>query len=73
MFKPMVFGIPDSYEFTIYNRWGQLVFYSKDTRKGWDGRIKGARQKSGVFVWNCRYKFSGEKSVFKKGSVMLIE
>src|ERR1019366_858001 len=29
-----------TYEFSIYNRYGQLLFYSKDITEGWDGTNK---------------------------------
>ena len=47
-------GIPvgiDRFGFMkIYNRWGQLLFYSTDHRKGWDGNLKGVRQETGTYV-----------------------
>ncbi|MDP3556281.1 MAG: PKD domain-containing protein [Bacteroidota bacterium] len=30
-----------SYNLTVYDRWGQKIFYTKDYTKGWDGKIKG--------------------------------
>ncbi|MEP7373222.1 MAG: gliding motility-associated C-terminal domain-containing protein [Chitinophagaceae bacterium] len=72
LFRPVIYGSPDSYEFTVYNRWGQLVFFTKDIKKGWDGKWEGAMQHSNVFVWSCRYKFSGESVIVKNGTVALI-
>jgi gliding motility-associated-like protein len=72
LFKPTVFGTPEKYEFTVYNRWGQLVFNTKNTQMGWNGRIKGSKQNSNLFIWTCSYKFSGEQAVFNRGSVVLI-
>ncbi len=72
IFKPVIFGILDRYEFTIYNRWGQVVFHTKDIRKGWDGTFKGKRQNSEIFVWSCQYKFPGLNTMLKKGTVALI-
>ncbi|MPM34339.1 hypothetical protein SDC9_80921 [bioreactor metagenome] len=40
MFRP--FGIgwdTDSYNMRIYNRWGELVFFSTDINHGWDGNM----------------------------------
>ncbi|MBE51296.1 MAG: hypothetical protein CMP51_06370 [Flavobacteriales bacterium] len=42
------------YEFTIYNRWGQLVFRSLDPNIGWDGTFSGSDFnicQSGKYIW----------------------
>ncbi len=70
-FQPMLFGKVRSYRFSIYNRWGQLLFYTKDAQKGWDGRLAGVLQ-SGVFVWTCTYQFEGEEPKTEKGTLTLI-
>jgi gliding motility-associated-like protein len=38
-------------DFKVYDRWGQLMFQTKNWKNGWDGTYKGAPQPSGVFVW----------------------
>jgi gliding motility-associated-like protein len=63
----------DNYQFKVYNRWGQLVFESKNWKERWDGKVKGALQGSGVYVWMLRYtNRDTKKPVFKKGTVTLI-
>jgi gliding motility-associated-like protein len=62
-----------SYELSIFNRWGQKVFETRDYTKGWDGTVNGQVQDTGVFVWFCKYKkinspLNGEIS----GTVLLI-
>ena len=37
--------------FSIYNRWGQLVFTTRINGQGWDGRIKGELQGTPSYVW----------------------
>ena len=49
--KPLVIGIFKLEHFTIYDRWGGVVFRSNDLTKGWDGFIKGAEAPIGVYVW----------------------
>jgi gliding motility-associated-like protein len=60
-------------DFRVYNRWGQLVFHSRDWTKKWDGKIGGLLQASGVFVWMLEYTHivTGEKR-FQKGTTTLI-
>lgn len=63
----------DNYEFRVYNRWGQLVFQSRNWQDKWDGRINGQFQTTGVYVWMLSYTHRDTKQpVFKKGTVTLI-
>ncbi len=38
-------------EVSIYNRYGQLVFYNRGFTKQWDGSFKGKPQPSGVYIY----------------------
>jgi gliding motility-associated-like protein len=71
-FKAMVFGNSKKFELTIYNRWGQIIFYTTDPTKGWDGRVAGTEQETGVFVWMCRYQLNGENENVQRGTLTLI-
>lgn len=56
----------------VYNRWGQLVFYSTKKEEGWDGTINGVLQPMGTYIYFLQMEgFSGEK-INQKGSVVLI-
>jgi gliding motility-associated-like protein len=72
VFKPLIFGNVKSYQFTIYNRWGEVVFKSKDIKKGWDGNFKSLSQSTNVFIWLCTYQLEGELKQTKKGTAVLI-
>ncbi|MBL7756154.1 MAG: gliding motility-associated C-terminal domain-containing protein, partial [Chitinophagaceae bacterium] len=63
----------DNLEFSVYNRWGQQVFHTRDWTRKWDGRVNGIMQSSGVYVWYLSYthRDTGEK-VFQKGTTTLI-
>ncbi len=41
----------ENLDFKVFNRWGQLIFHSKEWTKKWDGTINGVRQATGVYVW----------------------
>jgi gliding motility-associated-like protein len=60
------------YSFSIYNRWGQVVFQTTDIHKGWDGHYGGAQQSMNTFVWICSYKFDNEEMKSQKGTVVLL-
>ena len=54
-------------EFKVFNRWGQIVFESRNWQDRWDGKIKGITQSAGVYVWFLRYTHAiQEKKFFKK-------
>ena len=59
----------------IFNRWGQMVFYSEDIDKPWDGNFNGTPCLSGVYKYLIEYKgdFDGE-GVGKKetGTITII-
>jgi gliding motility-associated-like protein len=59
------------YNLSIYNRWGQRVFETKDYTKGWNGNFNGALQPSGIYVWYSTFKLAG-KDRKMKGTVALI-
>ncbi len=62
-----------NYEFKVYNRWGQMVFQSRNWRDRWDGKIKGIIQTTGVFVWMLSYTHRDTgQAVFRKGTVTVI-
>ncbi len=72
MFKPLIFGDVEQYDFVVYNRWGEVVFKSNIPGRGWDGRLAGTPQDSNMFVWICNYKLKNENSRTEKGTVILI-
>lgn len=46
----------DEYEFTIFDRWGTVIFKTTDMLKGWDGTQNGLKCKSDVYVWKIKVK-----------------
>ena len=41
--------------FRVLNRYGSLVFESRDLFSGWDGRINGVLQDAGTYIWFLDY------------------
>ena len=63
----------DNLEFRVFNRWGQLVFETKDWTKKWDGKINGSPQASGTYVWYLHYTNRDSQQQFSlKGTTVLI-
>lgn len=72
-FRPLVRNIDrTSYLFIVYNRWGQLVFESRDPLQGWDGRLNGDIQQ-GIYIYQVTYRDQSGKDTSKRGSVILLD
>lgn len=70
--RPLAVGIKNIEDFSIYNRWGQLLFSTKINGAGWDGKINGLAQSSGTFVWTVKAIDYTGKVYFQKGTVTLL-
>ena len=60
VFQPIFTQGIDTYDFYlfIYNRWGEIIFESKDPSKGWDGTYNGVVQQDGLYTWEISFKMS---------------
>jgi gliding motility-associated-like protein len=58
--------------YRIFNRWGEMIFETKDINKGWDGTHKGAFQPIGTYVYSISAVTSFGKKFEKTGNVSLI-
>ncbi|WP_221391164.1 gliding motility-associated C-terminal domain-containing protein [Dyadobacter sp. NIV53] len=58
--------------FQIYNRWGEVVFYSNQLDQGWDGRFKTAEPVAGHYVFKLEGITEEGKTIKKEGTVLLI-
>ena len=58
--------------FSIYNKWGELVFETSKLNTSWDGFYKGVLQNTGSFIWFAAGKDINGKSIKDRGSFTLI-
>ena len=47
---------PANYELTIYNRWGEIIFVSKNHLTAWDGTFNNKLCKEGLYTFTIKYK-----------------
>ena len=71
VFLPVYKGVIVEYQLNIFNRWGELIFESKDIDVGWDGTYKDKLCKQDVYVWKVYVKFSNGQVYIKAGDVTL--
>ena len=60
-----------AYSHTIYNRYGQKVFESKQPDQFWNGMFNGSPCDAGTYFYYLEYK-NGEEKIKKKGDLVLI-
>ncbi len=59
-------------EFSIYNRWGEEVFYSNNIAKGWDGNWRGRPALSGSYFYSFKTTVGGSTKIEMVGEIALI-
>lgn len=66
-------NVLEHYSMFIYNRGGELVFYSTDQNAKWDGKFKGKYCTEGVYIYSCTYRRPNTTDIVtRKGNVILI-
>lgn len=71
-----VFDQLKSIRFSVYNRWGELLYYSSNLEdKGWDGIFKGSEVPNGAYVYKVEYLHATDGAELKTqtGSFLLIK
>jgi gliding motility-associated-like protein len=46
----------ENFQVEIFNRWGEVIWVSKDAKAKWDGFYNGALVQSGTYMWEISYK-----------------
>jgi len=71
-FKPIVRGIKQ-YHFSVFNRWGEEIFYSEDPDEYWDGKTDGKISISDVYVYKVKVLTRDNNWVERKGVITLLK
>lgn len=75
-FKPVVpFNAAQDYVLRVFDRWGQMIFESKDLGTGWKGNINGQAAPAGIYAWRIDYNTTsaeGTRPVQMAGTVLLL-
>lgn len=71
VFHPIVIGA-EEYELNIFNKWGELLFVSKDVNIGWDGYYRNELSKQDVYVYKVQVKYIDGRSESFVGDVTLL-
>jgi gliding motility-associated-like protein len=56
----------------IFNRWGELIFASKDDEIGWNGKNKGVVCEQNTYIYRAQIKTVYGNTVYKAGHISLL-
>ena len=72
-FRPLHACDMENYSMTIFNSYGEKIYFSTDPLKGWDGKLKSSSLNQGNYVWSVSYiKTSTKKTIQKQGNILLL-
>ncbi len=58
--------------FTVYNRWGELIFSSEKPTEGWNGLSKGKNQPNDTYVYMLQVRTIDNKTEIRKDTFVLL-
>jgi gliding motility-associated-like protein len=45
-----------AWEFSIYNRWGELIFQTNEPKQAWDGQLNGVMCEDGLYSYKLKFR-----------------
>ncbi len=71
----LTYDDPSQFLMQIYDRWGQVIFETKDQYQGWDGYIQPFNQmaETGMYVYLISFTDGGGNEHIKRGTVSLLK
>ncbi|OJY87481.1 MAG: hypothetical protein BGP13_24625 [Sphingobacteriales bacterium 40-81] len=72
VWRPIIYGKLNSFSISVYNRWGQIVYFSDNIKNTWDGTFKGNNLPAGLFLYSITAKDYRNKPVNIKGYVTIM-
>jgi gliding motility-associated-like protein len=71
VFLPLTRGVVE-FELMIFNRWGELLFQSRDPERGWDGTYNGKLCQQDVYIYKLAASYETGETIVRVGDVNLI-
>jgi gliding motility-associated-like protein len=72
IFRPIPVGIQSTDYFRVFNRFGTLMYETRQWMQGWDGTLKGKPAAFGTYVWMIKGIDKNGSVVEMKGTVILM-
>jgi gliding motility-associated-like protein len=61
-----------TFSMKIYNRWGELMFYSNDPKNGWNGHFMGEIVPTGHYLYSIEFENPEGSKIIENGTILLI-
>jgi gliding motility-associated-like protein len=71
VFRPILVGIKELRSFSVFNRWGQLLFSTKAPGDGWNGKFGGHPVGPQIVVWMAEATGWDDKTYLRKGTALI--
>jgi PKD repeat protein len=71
IFYPRLKGA-EKFQFTIYSRWGELLFETRNPEEGWDGYYRSMICNADIYIWKLNITFFDGRVLTKTGDVLLL-
>ncbi len=71
-FRIVTYGNHIRYELSIFNNWGQRVYYGLDPQEGWDGTFRGKPCEMGSYFYYLNATCYTGRQETQKGDLMLV-
>ena len=62
-----------NFEISIYNRWGEQMFYSNDIEHQWDGKFNANTVPIGVYSYVLKAYGKDGQAVNKQGTITILK
>lgn len=62
----------DNFSFSIYNKWGQIIYHTLDPGFRWDGKYNGDYLPQGVYTYKLMYKDAENNYNELNGTIFII-
>ncbi len=71
IFLPLMIGVTQ-FEMFVFNRWGEMLFQSRDPNVGWDGYYNGNLCPQDVYVYKITAMYDNGERIVRTGDINLI-
>jgi gliding motility-associated-like protein len=75
-FGPVFYCDMESYDLTVYDRWGKMIFNSDNNEISWNGKLNGRNVPEGIYIYLLNYtpvlKGKSTEKISKTGTVAVI-
>lgn len=74
LFGPVLsYADVSEYQFSILNRWGQIIWTTHDPAEFWDGIVGSDHVQQGIYAYYCAFRTGAGRQVVRNGTVTVLK